>query len=295
MCNSGSLGHLSPVRTLPLIALIISAATATTAQDRPAVLIDASQAPRYPEVLKAAGISGVVSAWIIVVPSDSADSAQVRIISSPHRGFNAAVVQGLGRWRYRAAMRGGQPVVDSIRVSVTFATDGAVRVSEVRDENWRELVRAEEDSVVEGPWEVPPDSTWRNVALKAMGKVLEALASRARGIVPIACVNLERFRKPFPVTADELALLQRPGIAVVVPERCPPGFASMAIVEGRVVPPGEDPVRVYATDVQVAGGRSYRIRVEVAGRTSGTRYNCTFDATAEGRPIRCSMDRSWVS
>lgn len=290
------------MRILLLLALILCTVTPAAAQDRPAAIVAASPTPRYPEVLKAAGIGGIVTARVVILPGDSVAVDGVRIMSTPHPGFQNAVISGLRGWRYRGAIRGGRPVVDSIIVEVTYSRSGppmaefdSVAASEIRNDSgivWRISVGS---WAITGPWEVPPNPLWRAMGVRAMGKVLEEIQADAQGTVPIACVGLERFQKPMAVTATELQALQRPGIAVVVPERCPPSFASMAYVVGRVIPPGDDPVGVYATEVTVAGDRWYSVKVEARGPTGGRRYLCVLDAADPTRPIRCHLGASWVS
>lgn len=290
------------MRIPSLIALTLLATSPAASQDRPAAVVAAIPAPRYPEVLKAAGVGGTVTARVVILPGDSVAPDGVRIVSAPHPGFRNAVITGLRGWRYRAAVRQGRPVIDSITVEVTYAYSGplaadfdSVAVGEIRNDSgtvWRVSVGS---FAITGPWEVPPDSTWRTMGLRAMGKVLEELQAGERQGVPIACVGLERFQKPMPLTATELQSLQRPGIAVVVPERCPPSFASMAYVVGRVIPPGDDPVGVYATEVTVAGDRWYSVKVEARGPTSGRRYLCVLDAVDPTHSVRCHLGASWVS
>ena len=290
------------MRILSLFALLLCTISPAAAQDRSPAVVSATPALRYPEVLKAAGVGGTVTARVVILPGDSVALDGVRIVSAPHPGFRNAVITGLRGWRYRGAIRGGRPVVDSIVVEVTYSRSGpptaefdSVAASEVRNDSgtvWRVSVGS---FAITGPWETPPDSTWRAMGVRAMGKVLEEIQADAEGRVPIACVGLERFQKRMPVTATELQALQRPGIAVVVPERCPPAFESMAYVVGRVVPPGDDPVGVYAIEVTVAGDRWYSVKVEARGPTGGRRYLCVLDAADPTRPFRCHLGASWVS
>lgn len=192
--------------------------------------------------------------------------------------------------------------MDSIRVEMTYtrtaplgADFDSVAVGEARrdrDGVWRLSLQV---MAISGPWETPNDSMWRVMGVRAMGRVLEWMQDREDDTVPIACVGFERAQKALPVTASELQALQRPGIAVVVQERCPPVFASMAWIEGQTIPPGEEPIQLHATEVKVVGGRWYTMKVEMRWGTSGSRYDCVMDMADTTRPVRCRSGASWVS
>ena len=238
--------------------LLLLLAGPAAAQDRPAGILDAHPAPRYPEVLRAAGISGTVRLWVRVLPGDSVPADGVVILSSPHPGFANAVREGVRRWRYQAALRSGVPAVDSLRVDLVYgkhygAIDGldSVAVDSLIQDSVG-VVQVTLDGVLpEGRGAVPPEPQWRRVALAAMARMLEGTGPGEGGSPRIACVGFERNGRDLAMTEPELRQLQRPGVTVVVQPRCPPLYRSAIPIAGKVIPPGEDPILVAATEVRI--------------------------------------------
>jgi protein TonB len=90
------------------------------AVEEPPVLLSHPQ-PRYPELLRRAGIEGHVVVEAVVDTTGDVVSGSLRVISSSHALFvpeASALVRGS---HYRAARFGGRPVRVRIQVPVTFA------------------------------------------------------------------------------------------------------------------------------------------------------------------------------
>jgi protein TonB len=86
--------------------------------DPPSVL---SPGPsRYPEVLKAAGISGRVVLEFVVDTSGHVDASSIKIISTPHQGFNNAAREAVRATVFRPGKLRGQPVNVMVRQAVNF-------------------------------------------------------------------------------------------------------------------------------------------------------------------------------
>jgi protein TonB len=78
-------------------------------------------APRYPEVLRQAGVEGHVVVEVVLDTSGVAEAGSLRVVTSAHQLFDAearAVVLGS---RYRPARAGGRAVRVRIQVPVVFA------------------------------------------------------------------------------------------------------------------------------------------------------------------------------
>jgi len=285
-----------------LLALLLTLAGARVmvAQVRPAEIVGAGDL-RYPEVLRAAGIGGVVRAEVVVLPGDTVAADGVRVLVRPHRGFEPAVREGLRRWSYRVAMADGVAVADTLVVELTFEAGGSSALSFgptkvrglTRDSlgTWHAtlsplLVRGAATDLT-GPGR---DSAAISAARFLAGTLVDPHGGGAR----IVCVTLRAERGADPLTADELTALQTPGVAIVHPGRCPPTFASMAYVVGRVIPPGSDPTRIVVRGARLYPGGWIVIRVETPYGSGLTVYDCLLRSDALDRAEACTRTATLV-
>ena len=79
-----------------------------------------SQAPRYPEALRAAGIEGRVVALFIVSDEGLVEEGSVRIVRSDNPLFDDAVRSALGRMRFVPAESGGKKVRQQVQMPFLF-------------------------------------------------------------------------------------------------------------------------------------------------------------------------------
>lgn len=79
-----------------------------------------SPAPRYPEVLKAAGVEGEVEVSFVVDTTGRADPMSLRILKSTHGLFDAAVRSALPGMRFMPAEVGGRKVKQQVQQPFVF-------------------------------------------------------------------------------------------------------------------------------------------------------------------------------
>jgi protein TonB len=79
--------------------------------------------PRYPESLRAAGVSGRVVLEYVVDSEGRVDTASVRVVLSTHLGFSAAAREALPTAHFSPARRAGRPVAVRVRQTIRFATN----------------------------------------------------------------------------------------------------------------------------------------------------------------------------
>jgi periplasmic protein TonB len=75
---------------------------------------------RYPEVLKAAGIEGRVTVQFVIDTSGHPDPSSIRIMNTPHQGFNNATKELVSKSVYRPGKVRGQAVAVLVSQSITF-------------------------------------------------------------------------------------------------------------------------------------------------------------------------------
>jgi hypothetical protein len=278
------------------VLLGLMGTTTLAAQDRPAEIV-APGPVRYPEILRAAGIGGVVRALVVVMPGDSVAADGVRVVSAPHPGFRNAVIAALQQWGYRGAIRSGAPVADSLSVEIEFELGGREALEfgpatvrsfgRVADGTWHVAVGP---LLVRGKGRTLSGARRDSIALVSARYLAEGLAKTEGGGARIACVTLRAERGADPLTAEELAALQTPGVAIVHPGRCPPKFASMVYVVGRVIPPGSDPSNIVVRGVEEYPGRWVVVRVDVGGMGAGYEYfDCLIGGSPPGRVEACML------
>jgi protein TonB len=88
--------------------------------EKPVMAMPGSPAPRYPEVLKAAGVEGEVDISFVVDTMGRADPASLRIVKSTHELFDAAVRSALPGMRFIPAEAGGRKVKQQVQQPFVF-------------------------------------------------------------------------------------------------------------------------------------------------------------------------------
>ena len=86
--------------------------------DPPSVAVGAS--PRYPEVLKSAGIGGRVTLEFVVDTTGRVDPSTIKIVNTAHAGFNNAAKEAVSKTIFRPGKLRGQPVNVMVRQQVVF-------------------------------------------------------------------------------------------------------------------------------------------------------------------------------
>jgi TonB family protein len=109
---------------------------------RQATEAERTQRPRYPDILRSAGLEGVVVAQFVVHNDGTVDTGSLKVLRATHALFEASVRTALPEMRFTPAMVQGRAVrqlieqtfefnmADSDRITETFWTDSA-RVSQV--------------------------------------------------------------------------------------------------------------------------------------------------------------------
>jgi protein TonB len=91
------------------------------AVEKPVVQAPGSATPRYPELLKAAGVEGTVFAEFVVDSTGRAEAASFRTLKSSHELFALAVRNALPAMRFIPAEIGGRKVKQLVRQTFVFA------------------------------------------------------------------------------------------------------------------------------------------------------------------------------
>ena len=78
--------------------------------EKPVMSAPGSSAPRYPDILKTAGVSGEVIASFVVDTTGLADVGSLKVIRSSHQLFVNSVVAAIPDMRFTPAMVGGRKV-----------------------------------------------------------------------------------------------------------------------------------------------------------------------------------------
>lgn len=91
--------------------------------DEPPALLGGRQ-PRYPELLRAAGISGRVVVQAIVDTAGRVEPGSVAVVETPNRGFDAPARAFVLSARFRVGRVHGLPVRVLVRVPIEFSLSG---------------------------------------------------------------------------------------------------------------------------------------------------------------------------
>ena len=93
--------------------------------------------PRYPDILRQAGVEGRVIAQFVVRPT-GVDTATFKVISSTHALFTQAVINALPGMRFTPAEVGGRQVAQLIQQEFEFNVAGSAQSAEkIREDTIR--------------------------------------------------------------------------------------------------------------------------------------------------------------
>lgn len=96
------------------------------------VLLSGSKTPKYPELLRQAGVEGEVLVSFDVDEDGQPDVATIKVIQSTHELFSVAVREALPDMRFRPAERDGRKVKLTVQEPFTFTLVGAKSPQERR-------------------------------------------------------------------------------------------------------------------------------------------------------------------
>ena len=88
--------------------------------DDPPVLLSAGPM-RYPEVLRAAGIAGRVTVSFVVDTTGHPEVSSIKVLSTPHPGFNNAATELVAKSVFRPGKSHGQMVRVLVQQNINFA------------------------------------------------------------------------------------------------------------------------------------------------------------------------------
>jgi protein TonB len=88
--------------------------------EKPVMPVPGSPAPRYPDILKSAGVEGEVVVTFVVDTTGRADQASLKILKSTHELFAAAVRTALPSMRFLPAEIGGKKVKQQVQQPFVF-------------------------------------------------------------------------------------------------------------------------------------------------------------------------------
>ncbi len=89
--------------------------------EKPVVLAPGASGPTYPDMLRSAGIEGVVLAQFVVDSTGRADVSTFKALNSDHALFTAAVRAALGRMRFIPAEVGNRKVAQLVQQPFQFS------------------------------------------------------------------------------------------------------------------------------------------------------------------------------
>lgn len=89
-------------------------------EERPEVRPETCTQPRYPEILRQAGIEGRVLIEVILDTLGRAERGSIRVMSSPHQLFEAPARETVASCRYRPGRIQGRAVRVRVQVPINF-------------------------------------------------------------------------------------------------------------------------------------------------------------------------------
>ncbi len=89
--------------------------------EKPVAQVPNTGAPRYPDILKSAGVEGEVLAQFVVDTTGRAEIATFKVLKASHELFGAAVKNALPNMRFYPAEVGGRKVKQLVQQPFVFA------------------------------------------------------------------------------------------------------------------------------------------------------------------------------
>jgi len=108
--------------------------------EKPVTMASGSDTPRYPAILREAGVEGEVLVSFVVDGTGQADISTFKVIRSTHDLFSTAVRQAIPQMRFTAAEIGGRKVKQLVQQPFSFTIAG--RKSTAARESEREVTTA---------------------------------------------------------------------------------------------------------------------------------------------------------
>lgn len=78
-------------------------------------------APKYPEQLREAGVSGIVVLRVVVDEHGNVTDPTVEKSTNP--AFNQPAIDAVSKWRFKPAKQGGKPVSAKVALPIKFSID----------------------------------------------------------------------------------------------------------------------------------------------------------------------------
>ena len=88
--------------------------------DQPPELVGELQ-PRYPDVLRRAGVSGLVRLQYVVGSDGKIEAGSIRVLHQSHPAFLLAAVEALRESRFTPARRSGRPAAALVQQTIRFS------------------------------------------------------------------------------------------------------------------------------------------------------------------------------
>jgi TonB family protein len=264
--------------------------------------------PRYPEILRQAGIEGEVHIRYVVDTSGHVAPGTLMIVASKYDLFSTTVKAAAPEWRFVPAVRSGARIAVLREELFVFRdTPGGPPdndVEAVRDTTTEGMPRtaigpARRDSMAARAYS-PED------LMDAQLSVLLVLAARMpsgekSARAPTLCVSLMRDGVEAPADAEATRRLEAPGQRVVAKRDCPPSYDRMIVSSdslGRVVdprPPGYvDPYHLSVRRVEPWSRVLVLIHADVGHGLSGTNYRCGARRESGMWSATCHATSAWV-
>jgi TonB family protein len=98
----------------------VAASTVPPDSDRSVRAVPGSPAPRYPDILKTAGVEGGVLVSFVVDETGAVDAQSVRVLRSTHQLFAKAVTSVLPQMHFLPAILNNVPVRQVVRLPILF-------------------------------------------------------------------------------------------------------------------------------------------------------------------------------
>ncbi len=113
----GVVGGTGPVE-------IVTGETFTVDQVDDPVAYQSGPEPRYPPVLKSAGIEGVVTLEFVVSTEGRVEGGSIKVVSSTNKAFEEPAIEAVRKSIFKPAKVRGQPVRQLVRQAVRFTITG---------------------------------------------------------------------------------------------------------------------------------------------------------------------------
>lgn len=282
------MGFVRPIMALLATLCVVTPGTAQRAPEtQRARPLSTNVVPDYPDVMRMAGLGGVVRVAFGVDSTGRPNMALFVVRTAENDLLIAPVKAAVQRWRFSPAQRRGHAVADSIEQVVEFlpprpefvlVLPPAVLAREsLGPGRWR-LAIGVAPMVATG---LPvPESLHVAIAAAALDTLLAALPVNSSYPPRIACVGLKLSGTLVDPPLSLLRALSRPTYTVVAARRCPPTFGAptrAVLADGRLPPPdppGEDPWAFTPLAPRAVDDSTALIDVAMSHATMFGTYHC---------------------